>query len=191
MDGNPHLSSTDITSTNSLSQISENVNNKFSEKIEKVEYENAKDNAALREDINDLKELVKRSNAIEAASITSQLKSLQKISDLWAQGVSNAMTEFEKTENKGKTVETDKYSVKYTDKNNPVVVVNDDISRGVLNDKELVKAVKNSLSKFKYVPIDKQKIYFTTDTKKETTYSQYTKWLRNNKADVYQDKMRL
>lgn len=145
----------------------------------------------INDTIRTLKSFVKRSNAIEAASITSQLKSLQKISDLWAQGVSNAMTEFEKTENKGKTVETDKYSVKYTDKNNPVVVVNDDISRGVLNDKELVKAVKNSLSKFKYVPIDKQKIYFTTDTKKETTYSQYTKWLRNNKADVYQDKMRL
>ena len=88
------------TSVNSLSQTSENVNNKFSEKIGKAEYENVKDNAALREDINDLKELVKRSNAIEAASITSQLKSLQKISDLWAQGVSNAMTEFEKTENK-------------------------------------------------------------------------------------------
>lgn len=145
----------------------------------------------INDTIRTLKSFVKRSNAIEAASITSQLKSLQKISELWAQGVSNAMTEFEKTENKGKTVEIDKYSVKYTDKNNPVVVVNDDISRGVLNDKELVKAVKKSLSKFKYVPIDKQKIYFTTDTKKETTYSQYTKWLRNNKADIYQDKMRL
>lgn len=57
--------------------------------------------------IRTLKSFVKRSNAIEAASITSQLKSLQKISDLWAQGVSNAMTEFEKTENKGKTVEND------------------------------------------------------------------------------------
>ena len=54
-DINLRLSSTDITSTNSLSQTSENVNNKFSEKIEKAEYENAKDNAALREDINDLK----------------------------------------------------------------------------------------------------------------------------------------
>lgn len=145
----------------------------------------------INDTIRSLKSFVKRSNAIEAASITSQLKSLQKISELWAQGVSNTMTEFEKTENKGKTVEIDKYSVKYTDKNNPVVVVNDDIIRGVLNDKELVKVVKKSLSKFKYVPIDKQKIYFTTDTKKETTYSQYTKWLRNNKADVYQDKMRL
>ena len=40
MDGNPDLSSTDITSINSLSQISENVNNKFSEKIGKAEYEN-------------------------------------------------------------------------------------------------------------------------------------------------------
>ena len=67
VDRNPHLSSTDITSTNSLSQISENVNNKFSEKIGKAEYENViksleKDNAALREDINDLKELVKMLN---------------------------------------------------------------------------------------------------------------------------------
>ena len=52
------------STTNSLSQTSENVNNKFSEKIGKAEYENViksleKDNAALREDINDLKELVK------------------------------------------------------------------------------------------------------------------------------------
>lgn len=54
----------------------------------------------INDTIRTLKSFVKRSNAIEAASITSQLKSLQKISDLWAQGVSNAMTEFEKTENK-------------------------------------------------------------------------------------------
>lgn len=61
----------------------------------------------INDTIRTLKSFVKRSNAIEAASITSQLKSLQKISDLWAQGVSNAMTEFEKTENKEKTVEND------------------------------------------------------------------------------------
>ena len=61
----------------------------------------------INDTIRTLKSFVKRSNAIEAASITSQLKSLQKISDLWAQGVSNAMTEFEKTENKGNSVEND------------------------------------------------------------------------------------
>ncbi len=66
----------------------------------------------INDTIRTLKSFVKRSNAIETASITSQLKSLQKISDLWAQGVSNAMTEFEKTENKGKSVENDKYSLK-------------------------------------------------------------------------------
>ena len=70
MDKNPHLSSTDITSINSLSQISENVNNKFSEKIGKAEYEKViksleKDNAALREDVNDLKELVKVQGSCE------------------------------------------------------------------------------------------------------------------------------
>lgn len=52
------------TSINSLSQIPENVNSKFSEKMGKAEYEKViksleKDNAALREDVNDLKELVK------------------------------------------------------------------------------------------------------------------------------------
>lgn len=67
----------------------------------------------INDTIRTLKSFVKRSNAIEAASITSQLKSLQKISDLWAQGVSNAMTEFEKTENEGKSIENDvKYSLK-------------------------------------------------------------------------------
>ena len=39
MDGNPDLSSTDITSTNSLSKTFEIVNNKSSEKIGKAEYE--------------------------------------------------------------------------------------------------------------------------------------------------------
>lgn len=70
MDKNPHLSSTDITSTNILSQTSENVNNKFSEKIGKAEYEKViksleKDNAVLREDVNDLKELVKVQGSCE------------------------------------------------------------------------------------------------------------------------------
>ena len=70
MDKNPHLSSTDITSTNSLSQISENVNNKSSKKIGKAEYEKVikslgKDNAVLSEDVNDLKELVKVQGSCE------------------------------------------------------------------------------------------------------------------------------
>lgn len=53
MDGNPHLSSTDITSTNSLSQISENVNNKFSEKIGKAECEKGYNfNAEILSNVN-------------------------------------------------------------------------------------------------------------------------------------------
>ena len=49
---------------NTLSQSAENVNSKFSEKMGKAEYEKViksleKDNAALREDVKDLKELVK------------------------------------------------------------------------------------------------------------------------------------
>lgn len=84
-----------------------------------------------------------------------------------------------------------RYSVKYTDQNKPVVVVNDDISRYTLNDKELINAVKKSIGKFNYVPIDRQRIYFTGNTKKETTFSKYTQWLRKNDSLIYQDKMRL
>lgn len=69
----------------------------------------------INDTIRTLKSFVKRSNAIEVASITPQLKSLQKISDLWAQGVSNAMTEFEKTENKS-VDSTVSYDVKSSSK---------------------------------------------------------------------------
>ena len=101
----------------------------------------------INDTIRTLKSFVKRSSAIEAASITSQLKSLQKISDLWAQGVSNAMTEFEKTENKGKTVETDKYSVKLivgeSGTNYGLGVYLDSNMLDGLTEAERIKAVKN------------------------------------------------
>lgn len=102
----------------------------------------------INDTIRTLKSFVKRSNAIEAASITSQLKSLQKISDLWAQGVSNAMTEFEKAENKGKTVENDvKYSIKtIVDENGENygkgVYLDSNMLDG-LTETERIKAVKN------------------------------------------------
>ncbi len=84
-----------------------------------------------------------------------------------------------------------RFSIGETDDNRPVVVVNDDIVRYAANDKELVKLVKKSISKTKYVAINKQKIFFIDDTKNEVTYSEYTKKLRRKSPDVYQDKMRL
>ncbi len=83
------------------------------------------------------------------------------------------------------------YSLGETTNGRPVVVVNDDITKYATTDKKLVSLVKESIGKLPYVAISKQKIYFLNDTKKEATYSKYTKWLRKNKPEVYKDKMRL
>ena len=82
-------------------------------------------------------------------------------------------------------------SIARTDKGVPVVVVNDDITRYASNDKALVKLVKKSIGKLPYVALGRQKIKFLNDTKREVTYSKYTRWLRKNVPDVYKDKMRL
>ena len=83
------------------------------------------------------------------------------------------------------------YSIEETTDGRPVVIVNDDITKYASDDKGLVKLVKDSIAKIPYVAISKQKIFFTTDTKREVTFSKYTKWLRNNDLKIYQDKMRL
>ena len=83
------------------------------------------------------------------------------------------------------------YALKKTTDNTPVVVVNDDITRNAHNEKELIKAVKNSLGKFKRVPIKGQSIYFDKKTKSEYTYSRYTQKLRKKNPQVYKDKMRV
>ena len=81
---------TDTNAAETIVKLRNTMNEKTQNKFVKL----------INDTLRSLKLFIKRSNAIEVASITSQLKSLQKISDLWAQGVSNAMTEFEKTENK-------------------------------------------------------------------------------------------
>ena len=82
-------------------------------------------------------------------------------------------------------------SIEIAESGRPVVVVRDDITRYASNDQELIKLVKQSIGKLPYVAIGKQKIKFLSDTKKEATFSRYTKWLRKNSPDVYKDKMRL
>lgn len=83
------------------------------------------------------------------------------------------------------------FSLGRTTDNTPVVVVNDDILRNITNEKELIDTVKSSLGRYKRVPIKGQSIYFLRDTKNEYTNSNYTKWLKNNDTQMYQDKMRL
>lgn len=83
------------------------------------------------------------------------------------------------------------YSIGESSDGKPVVVVNDDITKYATNDKELIGLVKKSIGSRPYIAISKQKIHFVNDTKREVTFSKYTKWLRANYPNVYRDKMRL
>ena len=82
-------------------------------------------------------------------------------------------------------------SIAFASDGRPVVVVNDDITRGAKNNAEIKLAVKQAIRKFKRVPIKKQSIYFIGDTANEYTSSQYTKWLERNDREVFMDKMRV
>ena len=52
------------------------------------------------------------------------------------------------------------YSIAYTPNNKPVLVVNDDILKNATNNKERVTIVKQSLGRFKKVPIKGQTIHY-------------------------------
>lgn len=77
-----------------------------------------------------------------------------------------------------------------SDKNIPVLVIDTDIAKNMTGQADLIREVKDSISKIPYVAISKQRIYFTSDTKRETTFSKYSKWLKSKAADVFIDKMR-
>lgn len=77
-----------------------------------------------------------------------------------------------------------------SDKNIPVLVIDADIAKNKTGQSDLIREVKDSISKIPYVAISKQRIYFTSDTKRETTFSKYSKWLKSKAADVFIDKMR-
>ena len=77
-----------------------------------------------------------------------------------------------------------------SDKNIPVLVIDADIAKNKTGQADLIREVKDSISKIPYVAISKQRIYFTSDTKRETTFSKYSKWLKSKAADVFIDKMR-
>ncbi|WP_373726065.1 hypothetical protein, partial [Bacteroides heparinolyticus] len=84
----------------------------------------------------------------------------------------------------------EKFSISYTDKNVPVVVVNDDIVRYSHNDKELIKNVKKAVSKFRTIPVHGQEIKILSSTQREITGSKSTQNLRHRDVQKYNDKMR-
>lgn len=82
-------------------------------------------------------------------------------------------------------------SIERTTDNRMVVVVKDDIVKASSNDSELIKKVREALARFPKVPVKKQVINVGRKAKKETVYSEYTKYIRKNDVQKYNDKMNL
>lgn len=81
----------------------------------------------------------------------------------------------------GERLDVEKYSIEYTDKNKPVVVITDNILKGVPK-KDWIPTVKKTISnKFKNgIPIKGRLIKVNRKTVNEYLYSEYTKNLRSN-----------
>ena len=84
-----------------------------------------------------------------------------------------------------------KYSIGYTTDNNPVVVINDDILKGVKKS-DWVKTVKNTISdKFSNgIPIKGRFIKVNRITRNEYTNSKYSKNKKNYDTVIYKDKFK-
>lgn len=89
------------------------------------------------------------------------------------------------------TKNDEKYSIGYTTDNNPVVVINDDILKGVKKS-DWVKIVKNTISdKFSNgIPIKGRFIKVNRITKNEYTNSKYSKNKKNYDTVIYKDKFK-
>lgn len=84
-----------------------------------------------------------------------------------------------------------KYSIGKTVDNKPFVIVENDILDGV-PESEWAKTVKDNLKqKFPHgVTVGRNQIQIDAQSRKELTYSGYTKWLRHNDPNAYGDKLR-
>ena len=91
----------------------------------------------------------------------------------------------------GEKIDVEKYSIEYTDKNKPVVVITDNILKGVPK-KDWIPTVKKTISnKFKNgIPIKGRLIKVNRKTVNEYLYSEYTKNLRSNDKKTFKDKLR-
>ena len=82
------------------------------------------------------------------------------------------------------------YSIGETEDGIPVVVVRDDVLKGLKSIKEKRAAVKDALRKFKAIPIHKQNIIINKDTRGEITWSEYSQYLEREKPGILDDKFR-
>lgn len=86
---------------------------------------------------------------------------------------------------------TEQYAIGYTTDNKPFVAVEEDILDGV-PEENWVKTVKENLKK-KFpngITVSKTRMKVNSQTTSEMTYSEYSKWLKDNSPEEYADKFR-
>lgn len=150
--------------------------------------------AAIKSLIAKVKDwLIGKSQNYGAKAFAKDLEALENLALRFSEAADTArenITEQTEVQN-GEKIDVEKYSIEYTDKNKPVVVITDNILKGVPK-KDWIPTVKKTISnKFKNgIPIKGRLIKVNRKTVNEYLYSEYTKNLRSNDKKTFKDKLR-
>lgn len=150
--------------------------------------------AAIKSLIAKVKDwLIGKSTNYGAKAFAKDLEALENLAQRFSEAADTArenITELTEVQN-GEKIDVEKFSVEYTDDNKPVVVITDNILKGVPK-KDWIPTVKKTISnKFKNgIPIKGRLIKVNRKTVNEYLYSEYTKNLRSNDKKTFKDKLR-
>ena len=150
--------------------------------------------AAIKSLITKVKDwLIDKSTNYGAKAFTKDLEALENLAKRFSDAADTArenITEQTEVQN-GEKIDVEKFSVEYTDDNKPVVVITDNILKGVPK-KDWITTVKKTISnKFKNgIPIKGRLIKVNKDTGNEYTNSSYTQRIRSTNSTVYKNKLK-
>lgn len=150
--------------------------------------------AAIKSLIAKVKDwLIGKSTNYGAKAFAKDLEALEKLAQRFSEAADTArenITEQTEVQN-GERLDVEKFSVEYTDDNKPVVVITDNILKGVPK-KDWITTVKKTISnKFKNgIPIKGRLIKVNKDTGNEYTNSSYTQRIRSTNSTVYKNKLK-
>ena len=150
--------------------------------------------AAIKSLIAKVKDwLIGKSTNYGAKAFAKDLEALEKLAQRFSEAADTArenITEQTEVQN-GEKIDVEKFSVEYTDDNKPVVVITDNILKGVPK-KDWITTVKKTISnKFKNgIPIKGRLIKVNKDTGNEYTNSSYTQRIRSTNSTVYKNKLK-
>lgn len=154
----------------------------------------AKIAAAIKSLIAKVKDwLISKSTNYGAKTFAKDLEALENLAQRFSEAADTAkenITEQTEVQN-GEKIDVEKFSVEYTDDNKPVVVITDNILKGVPK-KDWITTVKKTISnKFKNgIPIKGRLIKVNKDTGNEYTNSSYTQRIRSTNSTVYKNKLK-